>query len=249
MSSAPPIIPPHLITGRIGEPIPIFSKDLENGDQNPTQTQTQTTSPSTEAIQLTLEEPVSVTILRDLKAIGRKIKYVLILNHSSSLSLTNDTSIQNSNGNGSTSSLAAELRDWDLWGPLVLCLALSVLLSWGVSNEQAGSVFALVFVSVWVGAGVVALNGQLLGGSVSFFQSLCVLGYCLCPLLITGLITSIIHVIYVREVAVCLGVVWSTRAALLLIGSLVPEQRKLLACYPVVLFYVAMGWMIFLAAP
>lgn len=240
MSSAPQIIPPHLISGRIGEPLPI-PQDLEIGV--PISSSSSSSSSSTEAIPYTLEEPVSVTILRDLKAIGRKIKYVLVLNHSTS------TTSELANGGSNGSSLASELRDWDLWGPLVLCLALSVLLSWGVSTEQAGAVFALVFVSVWMGAAIVSINGQLLGGSVSFFQSLCVLGYCLCPLLITGLFSSFIHLSYVREIAVSVGVLWSTRAALLLIGSLVPEQRMFLANYPVVLFYVAMGWIVFLAAP
>ena len=135
MSSAPQIIPPHLISGRIGEPLPI-PQDLEIG----VPISSSSSSSSTEAIPYTLEEPVSVTILRDLKAIGRKIKYVLVLNHSTS------TTSELANGGSNGSSLASELRDWDLWGPLVLCLALSVLLSWGVSTEQAGAVFALVFV-------------------------------------------------------------------------------------------------------
>lgn len=52
----------------------------------------------------TLDEPVSTTIMRDLKAIGWKMKQVML-------------------PKGNTKSL---LKDWDLWGPLVLCLALSM---------------------------------------------------------------------------------------------------------------------------
>ena len=39
-----------------------------------------------------------------------------------------------------------------------------------------------MFVVVWLGALVVTLNTKLLGGHISFFQSVCVLGYCLLPL-------------------------------------------------------------------
>lgn len=47
-------------------------------------------------------------------------------------------------------------------------------------------VFATVFVIVWVGAAAVTLNAQLLGGSISFFQSVCILGYCVFPLTLSS---------------------------------------------------------------
>jgi len=52
----------------------------------------------------TLDEPVATTIMRDIRAIGWKMKQVIL-------------------PKGNTKSL---LKDWDLWGPLVLCLALSL---------------------------------------------------------------------------------------------------------------------------
>ena len=50
-------------------------------------------------------------------------------------------------------------------------------MSFTAPDGQASLVFAAVFFIVWFGAGVVTLNAQLLGGNISFFQSVCVLGY------------------------------------------------------------------------
>lgn len=58
-----------------------------------------------------------------------------------------------------------------------------------------------VFVIVWVGAAVVSINSQLLGGKVyisflihlihfssSFFQSICTLGYSIFPLVVSAIV-------------------------------------------------------------
>jgi hypothetical protein len=74
-------------------------------------------------------------------------------------------------------------------------LLLSTILSITAPGDSGSLVFAAVFVIVWFGAAAVTLNAQLLGGTISFFQSVCILGYCIFPLtlsaiacLITGLI-------------------------------------------------------------
>ena len=77
------------------------------------------------------------------------------------------------------------LYDWDLWGPLILCMLLATLLSgpeYLSSGDVSGPSFVHVFVLVWSGAAAVTLNTILLGGTLSFFQCLCALGYCLLPL-------------------------------------------------------------------
>jgi protein YIPF6 len=95
------------------------------------------------------------------------------------------------------------LKEWDLWGPLLVCLTLSIMLSITAPDDQKVSkrivyfynsfsnllgpifkalVFAGVFVLVWIGAAIISVNAQLLGGSISFFQSVCILGYCVFPL-------------------------------------------------------------------
>ncbi len=62
-----------------------------------------------------------------------------------------------------------EVRNWDLWGPFIFCLILSVVLSSATQSEDKTLLFEIVFIIVWAGGAVIALNGQLLGGTISFF--------------------------------------------------------------------------------
>jgi len=96
-----------------------------------------------------LQEPVEETIRRDLLKVWTKLKLVLIPQADQS----------------------SDIRDWDLWGPLFLCLLLALTLSVEASpnvdlQESATLVFSQVFVVVWVGAAVVTLNAQLLGAGM-----------------------------------------------------------------------------------
>lgn len=84
----------------------------------------------------------------------------------------------------------------DLWGPLLVCLLLSTLLSVTAPGDSASMVFAAVFVIVWFGAAAVTINAQLLGGTISFFQSVCILGYCVFPLTLSALGCLIMSFIY-----------------------------------------------------
>ena len=203
----------------------------------------------------TLDEPVSVTIMRDVRMVGNKMMCVLN---------PRKANIQT-------------LKDWDLWGPLILCLMLATLLSWFAPYEQASLVFASVFVIICCGAAVVTVNALLLGGDISFFQSVCVLGYCIFPLNLASIVCLVGgHIVWrVFVVAVCFF--WSTGASLGecprilarppthavalappshgrgvsragFMGELVPPNRKALAVYPLFLFYTSIGWLILIAA-
>ncbi|KAJ3090298.1 Yip1 member 6 [Quaeritorhiza haematococci] len=157
----------------------------------------------------TLDEPVSVTIysnflgfysfgsglavgnmnkqLRDLRNIWAKLQQVLFPRGNKDI-----------------------LRDWDLWGPLLLCLALSIRLSITAPENQSGNVFTGIFVIVWCGAGIVTLNSKLLGGKLSFFQSVCVLGYCIFPLVIASMVSLFIPSVVVRACVCSAAFAWST---------------------------------------
>lgn len=66
----------------------------------------------------------------------------------------------------SQNNMTPGLRDWDLWGPLIFCLLLSMLLSFNAKPEQRDEVFSGVFAMVWIGEAVVTLQIKLLGGSM-----------------------------------------------------------------------------------
>jgi len=67
---------------------------------------------------------------------------------------------------GSGGELEQKVGDWDLWGPLVFCLLLSMLLSFAAGGEQSTVVFAGVFTLVWVGEALVTVQIRLLGGNM-----------------------------------------------------------------------------------
>ncbi len=64
------------------------------------------------------------------------------------------------------SNMTPGLRDWDLWGPLIFCLLLSLLLSFNARESQSEVVFSGVFAMVWIGEAVVTLQIKLLGGNM-----------------------------------------------------------------------------------
>ena len=74
---------------------------------------------------------------------------------------------------------------------------------------------------------------------MSFFQSISIMGYCIFPMDIVALVVAPF-----KEVLVAIGTAWSTYASLGFIGQLVPEDRKALALYPVLLFYLFLSWFI-----
>jgi protein YIPF6 len=82
-------------------------------------------------------------------------------------------------------------------------MSLAVMLSLK-AHEEASLVFSVIFVIVWVGAAVVTINGQLLGGRLSFFQSVCLLGYCVFPILLSAGACFAYNSLVAHEVAVVL---------------------------------------------
>ncbi len=141
------------------------------------------------------------------------------------------------------------LRDWDLWGPLVVSLTLATSLATGSSYANAAVVFSLVFVVLWVGAIVVSVNAQLLGGKLSLPQSVCVLGYSAFPVCAARLTIGVVETMVgvsrlVRFVTAAVALVWATRASVLFVEEVIPAKRRALAVYPVFLFYSWLSWMV-----
>ncbi|KAL1122301.1 hypothetical protein AAG570_003706 [Ranatra chinensis] len=203
-------------------------EDSVEGDMNvPTQPNNQTIGgPDFN----TLDEPISETVKRDLKAIGTKFKHVLIPVEKKSL-----------------------LKDWDLWGPLLLCTFMAMVLQGSEKADlnDGGPEFAEVFVIVWIGAMVVTLNSKLLGGHISFFQSVCVLGYCLLPTVIALVVCRLLLILpqtdllfFLRFAVTMLGFAWATFASVSFLGDSQRPGRKALAVYPICLFYFIISWLV-----
>jgi hypothetical protein len=183
----------------------------------------------------TLDEPVSVTISRDLKAVAYKFGHVFFPKKSNAL-----------------------LRDWDLWGPLSLCVLLSILLQGKNTSENSNAPeFASIFALIAFGAIVVTVNTKLLSGKLSFFQSICVLGYCLLPLVLVSLLKHIIVLVIGSQplflsticfVMVFISFGWSVFAstAFLTVETINLQDKKALAIYPIFLFYFIISWLIIL---
>ena len=78
----------------------------------------------------------------------------------------------------------------------------------------------------------------------SFFQSVCVLGYCLFPVNVASLSCLIISSRLFRGLVVLGAFVWSVKASVGFMAQLCPDDRRALGVYPVLLFYVTLSWMV-----
>ncbi|KAI0091253.1 Yip1-domain-containing protein [Irpex rosettiformis] len=180
----------------------------------------------------TLDEPITTTIGRDLLSIYTKLVQVLYP----------------PKGGASRE----VLRDWDLWGPFVLCLLLGILLSLKAPASQSLGIFTSVVAIISLGSLVVTIQAKLLGGRVSFFQGLCVFGYCVAPLNVAAFVSTFVHLIYVRVPIALAAWAWCVWGKILrtfpavnfLDGTRIEQQRILLAVYPLLLFYFILAWMI-----
>ncbi|GFG29203.1 hypothetical protein Cfor_09725 [Coptotermes formosanus] len=117
--------------------------------------------------------------------------------------------------------------------------------------NDGGPEFAEVFVIVWIGSMIVTLNSKLLGGNISFFQSVCVLGYCLLPTTVALIVCRIILLMkqstllfVIRFVVTMVGFGWATFASMVFLGDSQPAGRKALAVYPMFLFYFIISWLV-----
>lgn len=135
-----------------------------------------------------------------------------------------------------------ELRDWDLWGPLLFCLFLALTLSFTSRDDQAALVFSGIFTIIWFGASLVTLNAQLLQTNLTFFQSICLLGYCMVPQIFSSLLFCFISY-WALRIPIALGMwVWSSGAATFFVGVSVKSDKRLLVILPIVLLYLLLTW-------
>jgi len=174
----------------------------------------------------TLDEPVLTSITRDLKAVGQKLTFVLFPKSNNSL-----------------------LRDWDLWGPLFLCIYTGLLLQ-GMAKDSETSRFTTVFLVMWIGTVVVTYNAVFVQkATLSVFQAVCVIGYCLAPQAAVVTIFEVLHIFgvsqtFLRYLLLLASVGWSSYASFRLLQSSTEEEKKVVVIGPIVLLYATMGLLI-----
>lgn len=118
-------------------------------------------------------------------------------------------------------------------------------LSLRAPENQAELMFTYSFALVWAGAAVVTVNSKLLGGKLSFFQSVCVLGYCIFPLVLAACLTLLVgSLILFRVLMVAVGFAWSVYASIGFFSDISLDRRRILAVYPIFFFYFVLSWLV-----
>ena len=173
----------------------------------------------------TLDEAVQTTINRDLKLIYNKLKLVM-------------------NPLISKEKKYSQIRQWDLWGPLLLNLILAFTLT--LNTKEKGQITSLIFIIFWLGGTIIYLNNQFLGVKASIFQIFCLLGYCLFPLNIAAIIITIINFNdLIRLILVGGACAWSIYSSSDYLKIITNHEQRYLVLYPCILFYLYISWFVF----
>jgi hypothetical protein len=175
----------------------------------------------------TLDEPILLTIKRDASAVGNKLIYALVPNHKNLL-----------------------MKDWDLWGPLFLCTYIGLMLQ-GI-REDSGYQFTQLFVLVWVGAALLTYNLVFCStATITMFQSVCVLGYCLGPMAVAATLFQLMHLfgittstLFLRLIIASAVATWAAMSSIKILGPTVPAEKKYVLLGPVAVFYMLIALLI-----
>ena len=172
----------------------------------------------------TLNESVVTTIYRDLFLIYTKLKIVLM-------------------PYGSKYDKNYHIKQWDLWGPLLLDMILACTLA--INSREKSNMIILIFVIFWIGGVIIYLNANFLGVKSSIFQILCLLGYCLFPLNLSAFFVTLLSIKSVlRFIIVLITCLWSIYSSSDFFNQLTNKEQKYLVEYPCILFYLYISWFI-----
>ena len=175
----------------------------------------------------TLNESILTTINRNLYLIYTKIKYVV-------------------NPFISKDKKKYHIRQWDLWGPLLLNMLLALTLSF--NTQEKSQMTTLIFIIFWLGGVILYLNANFLGVKASIFQMFCLLGYCLFPLNICAIIITIFDFNdIIRLIIVMMFSFWSIYSSSDYLKAISSQGQRYLVLYPCILFYLYISWFVFSA--
>ena len=172
----------------------------------------------------TLNESILTTIFRDFYLIYTKLKFVII-------------------PYASKDKKSYHIKQWDLWGPLLLDLLLACTLA--MNSQEKSQIIILIFVIFWLGGIILFLNANFLGVKSSIFQMFCLLGYCLFPLNVSALLVTIFRLNdFLRFILVGLTCLWSIYSSSDFLKNITNPNQRYLVLYPFILFYLYIAWFI-----
>eukprot|EP00735_Rhodelphis_limneticus_P003289 TRINITY_DN14746_c0_g1::TRINITY_DN14746_c0_g1_i1::g.30173::m.30173 TRINITY_DN14746_c0_g1::TRINITY_DN14746_c0_g1_i1::g.30173 ORF type:complete len:263 (+),score=49.51,sp/Q9BSR8/YIPF4_HUMAN/46.70/1e-61,Yip1/PF04893.12/2.3e+03,Yip1/PF04893.12/5e-07,DUF1282/PF06930.7/0.032,PgaD/PF13994.1/5.5 TRINITY_DN14746_c0_g1_i1:90-791(+) len=164
-----------------------------------------------------VSKPILEELEIDIPDILRKVRCVLIPNQA------NQTALQTTVKQGD-----------DFWGPFFVCLLYSTLLVWGQL-----SVFSWVLLIWLCGSLIIFLLVRVLGGDVSYTQTLAAVGYSLLPLVaIIPLLFVFAKFSWVSFLLKSCASGWASYSCFRLLESEGIQSKRLLVMYPVALLYV-----------
>ena len=140
-----------------------------------------------------LNEPILTSLMRDLNRVYAKLKIVALP--------------------VSSEAKHKELKQWDLWGPFIICLLLGTILCF-TTKKNSGLVFSMIFIIMWIGAIIITMNSSLLGGKLTLMQCICLLGYCTFPSVVASFLNRVAFKSIpslIKLIIVFISFVWSTK--------------------------------------
>ena len=140
-----------------------------------------------------------------------------------------------------------ELRNWDLWGPLIFCLLITMFIALASSQSQVDDIFGVIYMVLFGGALVVGVNATLVGSEGSIFMMISILGYCLAPFVVAAAVNYFLRrVIFFLGVSLVCGFCWfwAVKSASVFIAACCRRSRRILALYPIMLYYMFFAFFI-----
>lgn len=84
-----------------------------------------------------------------------------------------------------------------------------------LSPNSSSGVFVALFIISFVGSFLVTMNGILLNAKLKYFQTICIMGYCMFPIVLAAAILCIFNKVgyshrLVNVIIACVAFVWSS---------------------------------------
>uniref|UniRef100_A0A0N5C3T7 Protein YIPF n=1 Tax=Strongyloides papillosus TaxID=174720 RepID=A0A0N5C3T7_STREA len=174
----------------------------------------------------TLNESIRDSIMRDVNSIVDTFKQVLY-------------------PKGDTREI---MKNWNLWAPLFICVTLALLLL----GENKGPDFTQLFILTFFGSWIVTWNIKFLGGKISFFQAICIMGYCLVPQCVAALTFKVLtgqvmgqkFMFFIRLLITFACFIWSAICSTHFFVDESLSSKRLLILYPILLYFLAVSWLV-----